>query len=411
MTTTAIATKPLRQVKTVKELLFNEQAKGQLAAVAARHLNPERMMRVVANAIRTTPKLQECEPMSFLGALMTCASLGLEPNTVLGHAYLVPFKNSRKGTVEAQVILGYKGFADLARRSGQVVSIHGDVVYSDDELWSYEYGSDMHLRHKPGPQEGEKLCAYCHVTLVDGQAFVVVPWSKVLKTRDASQGWKTAVRFGKTADSPWTTSEDRMGAKTAVRALANAGEMPLSVEFQDALQIDDRASNFAAFAMDPAAGAIEGEVTEVVDNEIGDVIEDQPEPDPNAGKGDEKEQEPELKKTKPRATKPKPSVPVRPKPKPELVPDAADKEELDNEPTVPDHVKSLVLRIVDDLRGADQEGEIGATLELFGEQIEILRETAPASYDEIQEAADRAREWAGAKAETAETNETQESAR
>ena len=159
MSTAMISKKPLRQITEVRELLSNENARGQLAQVAAKHMNPERLRRVVANAIRTTPQLQDAEPLSMLGALMQCASFGLEPNTVLGHAYLIPFKNNRKQITEVQVIIGYKGFADLARRSRQVVSLHADVVYDDDELWSYEYGSNMHLRHKPGPRAGEKLGA------------------------------------------------------------------------------------------------------------------------------------------------------------------------------------------------------------------------------------------------------------
>ncbi len=401
MTSTALATKKLRQVSSVKELLFNDEARAQLTAVAAKHMNPERLMRVVANAIRTTPKLQECEPMSFLGALMTCASLGLEPNTVLGHAYLVPFKNTKKGIVEVQVIVGYKGFADLSRRSGQITSLHADVVYSDDELWSYEYGSNMHLRHKPGPREGKKVAAYCHVALPDGQAFVVLPWSQVLKTRDKSQGWKTAVRYGKTADSPWTTSEDRMGAKTAVRALANAGEMPLSVEFQDAMTVDDQKQDFAAFAMDPTAGVtIEGEVAEpenaddngeTVDPETGEVTD---EPDPNAGKGDET---PQPKDDKPKGR----SVPAKKKPAPPAKTTPVRDEEIpfggDDKPETADFVRSLVLRVVDDLRSADEGGEIDATLELFKDQLDLLKETAPEAYDEIIEAEQQARERVAAK--------------
>jgi len=202
--------------------------------------------------------------MSMLGALMTCASLGLEPQTPLGLAYLIPFKNNRKNVTEVQLIIGYKGFADLARRSGQIVSLHADVVYSDDELWSYEYGTDMHLRHKPGPRAGKKTHAYCHVKLKDGEAFVVLPWEQILKTRDNSQGWRTAVRFGKTEEHPWKKYEDRMAAKTAVRALANAGEMPLSIEFLNATDVDDRPTDFRSFAMDPTAGVIiEGEASDM----------------------------------------------------------------------------------------------------------------------------------------------------
>lgn len=254
---------PLRQVKDVKNLLMNEQARNQLAAVAAKHMNPERMMRVVANAIRTTPQLQECEPMSFLGALMHCAAMGLEPNTPLGHAYLIPFKNNRKGITEVQTIIGYKGFIDLARRSGQLASIHGDVVYSDDEIWSHEYGSNQHLRHRPGPHKGTRIGAYCHIKLnlgdgitAEGHRFMTI--EEIIAHRDKhSQGWKTAVRFGKTAESPWNEKNpqfEAMAIKTVVRALANRGEMPMSIEFMEALQTDEAKVDYRAFAMDPTAG-------------------------------------------------------------------------------------------------------------------------------------------------------------
>jgi len=103
-----IKTKPLTQVTNVKELLWNDAAKTQLQQVAAAHMKPERMMRLMANAIRTTPKLSECDPMSLLGGLMTCAGLGLEPNTIMGHAYLIPFRNNRKNITEVQLVVGYK---------------------------------------------------------------------------------------------------------------------------------------------------------------------------------------------------------------------------------------------------------------------------------------------------------------
>lgn len=269
----ALLKTPLRQVADVKHLLMNEQARDQLAMVAAKHINPERMMRVIANAIRTTPLLQDCEPMSFLGALMHCASMGLEPNTPLGHAYLIPFKNNRKNIVEVQVVIGYKGFIDLARRSGQLASIHGDVVYSDDEVWSHEYGSNQHLRHRPGPRKGKRIGAYCHVKLnlgegitAEGHRFMTM--DEIVAHRDRhSQGWKTAVRFNKTADSPWNEANpqfEAMAIKTVVRALANRGELPMSIEFMEAMASDEQRIDYRTFAMDPTQGVtIEGEADAV----------------------------------------------------------------------------------------------------------------------------------------------------
>lgn len=267
---------PLRQVQSVKELLMNDNAKGQLAAVAAKHMNPERMMRVVANAIRTTPKLQQCEPISFLGALMQCAALGLEPNTVLGHAYMIPFDNKRKGITEVQVVVGYKGLIDLARRSGHITSISANIHYSDDELWEYEEGTEATLRHRPGPQEGKKLHAYAIAKFKDGgHAYVVLPWRHVMKVRDGSQGYQTAIRYGK-KDTPWITHEDAMAMKTAVRALSKY--LPLSVEFADAMQVDEARADYRTFAMDPTAGVqveADGETIdgESVDPETGEVSE------------------------------------------------------------------------------------------------------------------------------------------
>lgn len=292
---TAVAQIPLRQVDSVQHLLQNDQARAQLAAVAAKHMSPERLMRVTANAIRTTPKLQNCQPLSFLGALMQCAALGLEPNTVLGHAYLIPFDNSRKidgkwvKIPEVQLIIGYKGLIDLARRSGHITSISANIHYDDDELWEYEEGTEAKLRHIPGAQEGKPLHAYAIAKFVEGgHAYVVLPWSRVMKIRDGSSGWKSAVQYGKTEKSPWFTHEEAMAKKTAIRALSKY--LPLSVEFQDAVQIDTDPGgrvDYAKFAMNPEDGAtIEGEIVSVGEGDaVGDdepkkpANEDKPKPE------------------------------------------------------------------------------------------------------------------------------------
>jgi recombination protein RecT len=298
----ALAKTPLTQVSSVKHLLMNDQAKAQLAAVAAKHISPERLMRVVATAIRATPKLQECDPLSFLGALMQCASLGLEPQTVMGHAYLLPFKNNKKGITEVQVIVGYRGLIDLARRSGHITTISAHVHYSDDIEWVYQEGSDPKLIHVPGDQEGQPLHAYAIAQFRDGGfAQIVLPWKQVMKIRDGSQGWQTAVKFGSTKNSPWFTHEAAMAKKTAIRALAKY--LPLSVEFQDAIQIDkDGGSHvdYASFATNPDQGGpiIEGEAT--------DADEDEPQPE------QERKAEPEKQAAKPaQKAEPKPAPKAR----------------------------------------------------------------------------------------------------
>lgn len=78
-------------------------------------ITPERFTRMALSALNTTPKLAECSHMSFLSALMNAAQLGLEPNTPLGQAYLIPYKN--KSGLECQFQIGYKGLLDLAYRN------------------------------------------------------------------------------------------------------------------------------------------------------------------------------------------------------------------------------------------------------------------------------------------------------
>lgn len=95
-------------------------------------ITPERFTRMALTAISTTPKLQECSQMSFIAALMNAAQLGLEPNTPLGQAYLLPYRN--KGKLECQFQIGYKGMIDLVYRNKQVQTIQAQIVYEKDVI-------------------------------------------------------------------------------------------------------------------------------------------------------------------------------------------------------------------------------------------------------------------------------------
>lgn len=248
---------------TIRDLLSHPQTTEKFAQIVPRHLSPERMMRVMAQAVFKVPKLAECHPMTLLGAMMACASLGLEPNTTLGHAYLIPFEKKKKtrdgwvvDRVDVNLIIGYRGFIDLARRTGTLVSIHADVVYEGDEF-SYEYGSNMHVKHVPkGDNKGRSpIFAYAHAKLTDGEAFEVLPYARVLRIRDGSQAYQQALkakieaenddkksfRLKTFTEAPWVKHEHEMAAKTMVRRLAKW--LPMSIDFANAAALDEMSDN------------------------------------------------------------------------------------------------------------------------------------------------------------------------
>jgi recombination protein RecT len=147
---------------------FFESQKATMAAVLPKHMDAERMLKLALGALRTTPKLMQCRTDSLFGSIVQCAQLGLEPNTPLGHAYLLPFENRQKGITEVQIILGYKGLIDLARRSGQIVSIAAHEVCQKDHF-EYEYGLDEKLVHRPALGErGPVIAFYAAAKLVGG---------------------------------------------------------------------------------------------------------------------------------------------------------------------------------------------------------------------------------------------------
>lgn len=366
---------PLRQVQNVQQLLLNKNAVQELGRVAAHLITPDRMLRVVANAIRTTPKLGQCEPMSLMSCLMVCSSLGLEPNTPLGMAYLIPFNNSRKKIIECQLVIGYKGFCDLARRSGQVESIHADVHYDDDELWSYEYGSEAMLRHKPGPRNGKKVSAYCHVRLKDGgQAFVNLPWDHIMRVRNASQNWKSAVQYGKEKDTPWALHEDRMAAKTAVRALMNSGEVPLSIQLMDAIMRDD---GVGAGMGDMFGDVIDGSLHQDGADGDGNMIEGEADQSRGARAPDP---EPERKPVAKKEAGPEPEKAAAPKPEPEKKAPVAAAEKAGNTPQ-PDQKQRALAKIYDMVvNDAADAASIDAVKELHADALDDMLRFAPAMH-------------------------------
>ncbi len=224
---------------------FFESQKGVLAAVLPKHVNADRMLKIALGAMRTTPKLMQCTTESLFGAIVQCSQLGLEPNTPLGHAYLIPFEKKRKQgnqwvveKVETQIVLGYKGLIDLARRSGQVISISAHEVCQND-MFEYAFGLNERLEHIPAAGErGAVTHFYAVAKLVGGgHAFEVMTCADVERIRNESQNYKFAHYKAKTV---WGQHFVEMGRKTVLRRLFKY--LPVSIELATAAALDGKNS-------------------------------------------------------------------------------------------------------------------------------------------------------------------------
>ena len=187
-------------------------------------ITPERFTRMVLSAISSNPKLAACDGKSFLGAMMQAAQLGLEPNTPLGQAYIIPYGN------QAQFQIGYKGLIDLAYRSGEVTIVDAQIVYEHDEF-EYELGLDPKLKHKPALKDrGNPILYYAMFrTKEGGFGFQVMSIDDIRKH---------AQKFSKSFSSgPWQSNFDEMAKKTVLKkALKYA---PLKSDFAKAVAADE----------------------------------------------------------------------------------------------------------------------------------------------------------------------------
>ena len=216
---------------TIRDLLVKNQE--QIKAALPTTLRTDRFIRIAMTSMARTPALYDCTPRSLYGAVIQCAQLGLEPDDLRGLAHLIPFKN--KGSMEVQVMLGYKGLIELAHRSGRISDIKAEVVYEKD-TFNFQMGTQEFLKHTPSLEQdpGGPICAYAIVRFKDGsQRCDVLPPRDIEKARNSSN----AFRF---KSGPWVTHPAEMWKKTAIRRLLKT--IPLSPEVESAVALDERES-------------------------------------------------------------------------------------------------------------------------------------------------------------------------
>lgn len=217
-----------RQEKQTMEHMLTLMA-DEIKKALPENVKSERFRRIALTAFNGNAQLQQCEPTSFLAAMMQSAQLGLEPNTPLGQAYLIPYGRN----VQFQV--GYKGILDLAHRTNQYKNIQANIVYEKDEF-DIEYGLNPKLKHIPNMKEdrGQAIGYYAVYNLINGgQGFEYMTRAEVERH---------AQKFSKTyKKGPWQTDFDEMAKKTVLKKVLKYA--PMSTELQEATAIDERVVN------------------------------------------------------------------------------------------------------------------------------------------------------------------------
>lgn len=224
--TTQLTQQPKTQaVATIKSNLEGEAFKLAVAKVLPKHLTADRFVRVALTAMTRTPKLASCDQASFFQCLLTLSQLGLEPDG--RRAHLIPFENRKRGCVECQLIVDYKGLAELAMRSGSVSNLHADIVCENDE---FDYDRGELKKHKIDFRKprGNVYAAYALCRFKDGsEKCDVMTWDEIEAIRNRSRAGNSG---------PWQTDWNEMAKKTVFRRLSKW--LPLSPEYRDALDTD-----------------------------------------------------------------------------------------------------------------------------------------------------------------------------
>ena len=220
-----------RKQDTVRGLL--KSMEGEIKNALPAYLPVEKFIRTALTAINSNPKLANCTQESLLAAIMNSAQLGLEFNTPLGEAYLIPYENKKKGITTVNFQIGYRGLLKLAYNTGQFKRITAREV-RENEIFDFDYGTGE-ITHKPclTGDSGDVIGYYAIYQTKDGGQDVFY------MSRDDARNY--GIKFSKSfnySDSPWQTNFDAMAKKSAlIQVLKYA---PKAIESQTLVQ----ATNF-----------------------------------------------------------------------------------------------------------------------------------------------------------------------
>lgn len=241
------------------------------------HIGIERFVNIALTAVSSNPKLQLCTEASLIGGLMQSAQLGLEPNTPLQMAYLIPYENSKKvgdqwiKVLEAQFQIGYHGTIHLMWQSGMLADLHWSAWRKNDDFEVHE-GTDKKLIHRPQlyKERGEILGYYAVAKTKFGGApfdFMTIP-ELVEHGKKFSKGYEKEGNI-------WQKNFDAASFKTVLKQVSKY--MPKTadreaIKFHKAMMADETIKH-----------EIDRDMTDVHDITEYSVVEDKPQDELSPG--------------------------------------------------------------------------------------------------------------------------------
>jgi len=235
--------KSTSEAKRVKSLL--EQFKPSLQKALQKKIDVEYLASCTMSIFRANPELYECTNESIVHSLFLSAQMGLRLDGPLGHAFLIPRNITNKKTgqkqKEAQFQIGYKGYMELVRRSGEILSITPGIVKEMDEF-DYEFGTNERILFRPSSGERGKVTHYfAYARLTSGGCpFKVMSINDMNEFVDKYIKIKSGKFAGQLPFGVWRTDFDAMALKTVIGQLANF--LPQSVDFAKAAELDKMSS-------------------------------------------------------------------------------------------------------------------------------------------------------------------------
>lgn len=191
-------------------------------------------------ALASVKRLNECDPRTIVGAVMTCAQLGLRVGGALGQAYVLPFWNAENRRREATFVLGYKGLVKLAMQSGEVRGLISRTVYEKElPKFRLSWHEDRdELVHEPWliDKPGQPVLYYSRALLAGGGYQLSRPVNRAEMREHRN-------RYVKERSGPWFDDRgepgdgfEAMAHKTVLKRLGRV--LPLSASARQAIAAD-----------------------------------------------------------------------------------------------------------------------------------------------------------------------------